>query len=122
MRRALRALLVVTFVAGQVGAAAHNLLVSHVTCLEHGEVIHSGAAPAQPDVGQPTERASRQGARGHEHDVCLIALHRRESAGPAVVALDSTVIPLIAPAPRMVAPPLRGQSVLRLAPKTSPPV
>ena len=121
MRRTLRALLVVTFVAGQVGAAAHNLLVSHVTCLEHGEVIHSGA-PAEPDLGQPTERATRQGARGHEHDVCLIALHRRESAGPAVVVPISSAIPLIAPAPPIVAPPLRGQSVFRLAPKTSPPV
>jgi len=121
MRRTLRALLVLTFVAGQVGAAAHSLLVSHVTCLEHGEVIHTGGA-AEPAFAQPSERVSRQGARGHEHEVCLIALHQRESAGPAAASLISTAAPLIAPAPPIAAVPLLGQSLFRLAPKTSPPV
>jgi hypothetical protein len=121
MRRTLRSLLVVIFLAGQIGAAAHNLLVSHVTCPEHGEVIHSAGA-ARPEAPQPSETVGRQGNRGHDHDVCLVALHRHESVGPTVGAMFGAAAPILSVALPPANAPLHSAAVYRLAPKTSPPV
>lgn len=118
--RSLRFLLAVIFVAGQLGGAVHNLLVLHVTCLEHGEVIHSTAAP---EAASPLGSVAMRAERAHDHDVCLVALHRRDQAQQAVPQA------IVAPAQRegreITAPITIAQArdpLFRLAPKTSPPV
>jgi hypothetical protein len=118
--RSLRFLLAVIFVAGQLGGAVHNLLVLHVTCLEHGEVIHSTAAP---EAASPLGGVALRAERAHEHDVCLVALHRRDQAQQAA---PQAVVAPAQPEVREAAPPITAAEardpLFRLAPKTSPPV
>jgi hypothetical protein len=46
------------FVAAQVAGFAHNLLVSHVTCPEHGEIIHETIASGQPNTPAQNNHAA----------------------------------------------------------------
>jgi hypothetical protein len=112
------------YVAAQVGGIAHNLLVTHVTCLEHGEIIHSVASPSARAVS-PTESVERSGEPGHDHDICLIALSRRERTQCGIIAAaPAQPLPLSSVAHFVAAeaPLFEGAPVFHLAPKTSPPV
>ncbi len=113
---------------------AHMLVVRHITCPEHGELLdvygklptRSEPTPAQvAAASSKTQFIGRPGdpllSGGHQH--CLLLLHRREQLAllPVPTALplpwpagDSMVI---ASADRM---PARF-SGLFIAPKTSPP-
>ena len=120
--RSVRFLLAVIFVAGQLGGAVHNLLVSHVVCLEHGDVIHSSAVAERVPVS-PHRGIAASPVRGHEHDVCLIALHRRDRVAQTAPAMALAPAPAQRPQsapPRVVPPPSARR--FELAPKTSPPV
>ncbi len=122
--RRLRALSLATiFVAGQLAGFAHNLLVSHTTCSEHGEVIHesSAAGHAAPTAAH---RVTPSGAPAvHEHDVCLVAMLRREHATAAVATTVELPTPLALrhARPSLGVPPPRSIDLYRLAPKNSPP-
>jgi hypothetical protein len=120
--RSVRFLLAVIFVAGQLGGAVHNLLVSHVVCLEHGEVIHSSAAPERQPAS-PHRGVAASPVRGHEHDVCLIALHRRERVAQTAPAVASAPAPADrSPIALAVVASAKSTRLFELAPKTSPPV
>lgn len=114
---------------GQVSSSLHMLLVRHVRCAEHGELVHAeehqngahAAVHAAGVPGGPSLRAS-EGDGDHGHDHCLVWSDRRKLA----------LLPAAIPAPRV---PIEGEapfslrpvaSVHRLrlyayAPKTSPP-
>jgi hypothetical protein len=115
---------------GQFSGIAHNLLVQHATCAEHGELVHTAGLQQTDGVGSavPADAAVRGSAPGeaveeHGHDHCLAVAHGRghiglQSAG-AAVSLDAT-------------PPALGSvtdgdavavsvALYRLAPKNSPP-
>ncbi|MBI5507779.1 MAG: hypothetical protein HY903_03385 [Deltaproteobacteria bacterium] len=114
------------FVGAQLAGIAHEALVIHVRCPEHGELIdaHPAAAlderlPARPTVGPShTEVNDRHG--GHVH--CgVVLVHRLPTA------LTAGAAPLFpqagADAPCAAADEWhRPVALVHLAPKTSPPL
>jgi hypothetical protein len=112
--------------ATHLAGIVHVLVVRHATCPGHGEMVH-GAAP----VAVRTPLGPGKVARGVPADAgeeldehCLmLATRRREMA-----ALTPTPQPFIhvPAATRLEAPPVVAavtpRALLRLAPKTSPPV
>lgn len=110
------------FLAAQLSSFSHQLLVKHITCAEHGELIHAGETDAAP-VADANSVTSTAQVAGHGHEHCDVFLARREQLAvvpPAVVVLAAA--PLALPLPvftrtvHSVSVPL-----LRLAPKSSPP-
>ncbi len=115
--------LTLLFAVGQLAGFAHLVLVPHVTCPEHGELMHAEAAPAAPTLaGGPARAWLNRGARAHGHDHCLAFSSRREdvlaAAGPAAPEVQAPAPHSAPPARTPFAPPL---ALLRLAPKGSPP-
>jgi len=116
--------------ASQFSSLAHQLLVQHAVCAEHGELVdvHAGVArhssidrTAGNEASVSTGDSAVVGAEADEH--CAALAHRRDqAAGPqraetlTFVAADEKLTP-----PRVDAhrPPQVVQ--LRLAPKQSPP-
>jgi hypothetical protein len=123
--RAHAAVLATVFLVGQLAGFVHRALVAHVTCPEHGEIIHSqvavdGSAHSHAPPCLTRESAPRG---GHEHDVCLVVLHQRTG----VVTTAAPTVEPTPPAPERTPGPIIAldftpQSVYSLAPKTSPPV
>lgn len=114
------------FLASQVSSFTHELLVKHVTCLEHGERLHAedGVASHVPEADSPALMASPAEVSGHGHEHCLATAARREELGvpPAVgVAISAPVARFIASAFEVVVTE-SPVALLRLAPKASPPV
>jgi hypothetical protein len=123
--RAHAAVLATVFLVGQLAGFVHRALVAHVTCPEHGEIIHSkveldGSAHSH---APPCLRSASAPTTGHEHDVCLVVLHQRNGAvTTAAPTLEPTPpTPERTPGP-FIALNVTPQSVYSLAPKTSPPV
>jgi hypothetical protein len=104
----------------------HVMLVSHVRCAEHGEMVdvdrdvdHQSAAPVSTG---PTLRATALLAKEHPHDHCTAITDRRQlcshtvaqllDAPPSVKSRPCVVIATIVPT----------RSLYRLAPKISPPI
>lgn len=123
--------LVATFcLLGQLSTLAHNILVRHATCAEHGELVHQSTAPgatkaisaARRDVAVRASAADDQ-AEGHGHEHCLVLAHGRGHVGLDGASAPATVEPPEYQAVAPVAAPARAAShtVYRLAPKTSPP-
>ena len=112
--------------AAQTLGVAHLAVVRHVTCLEHGELTHSGqtsvptkdATPAPRSLAAPQRADLSAAADNHEH--CLVCATRKEFV--AERAAQSLALPQRVSSPP-VAPPEPGSSqpLFRLAPKTSPP-
>jgi hypothetical protein len=111
---------------GQLASFAHLVLVRHVTCAEHGELIEVGREHA---VAVVTPHAAGAGiasaATGetHGHDHCLLAPMRRDRVAlGAPNALDCEHVDAYGTIGRVVArqvpPPI---AVILLAPKSSPP-
>jgi hypothetical protein len=117
-------------VVGPILGYAHMLLVAHVQCVEHGELLHVAAATAvetRANAGRRTAEPSVDSrsdveSESHEHDHCCVASARKtqaavDSVRPVAVA---TVQPAHPMSERAVAcPPV---ALYVLAPKTSPPV
>jgi hypothetical protein len=120
--------LAVLAVLSQLTALAHLIAVPHVTCPEHGELVHEEEPVARASA--PEGKSSEQLAHSliaatpfeDQHEHCV-------SAG---VTKDSTVIPRPLPQRIPVPAPLLALSVItselepsvpiyRLAPKNSPP-
>jgi hypothetical protein len=114
----------------QVLSLGHLLLVRHVTCPQHGDVIHLAhpieASTAARDAGQPgslrTVAASPVAIEG-DHDHCLVCTetNRRFAilAPAAPVLLHVTVVTSAPPPGRdAVFAPI---DLLLLSPKSSPP-
>jgi hypothetical protein len=112
---------------GQLSSVAHQVQVAHVTCPEHGELVHAEAgAPGQPAASEsalPSYAAVPAPPPAHDHDHCLVADFRR--AACVVLESDSG---FVAQDEWRTDGPARDVSrvatlaLFRLAPKTSPPV
>jgi hypothetical protein len=107
---------------------AHFLLVRHVVCAEHGELVHAGPGAERPAARVGAERrtpgvALRAAAVGHEHEHCAFASAARDGLAVgrqrAIVAAAALPVAALSSA----RPLLQGPRVVlfRLAPKTSPP-
>jgi hypothetical protein len=118
-------------VVGPILGYAHMLLVAHVQCVEHGELLHVAAAhtavETHANAGRRTAEPSVDArsdveSESHEHDHCGVASARKtqaavDSVRPVAVA---TVQPARPTSERAVeCPPV---ALYVLAPKTSPPV
>jgi hypothetical protein len=116
--------------SAQFASALHMLLVEHVRCAEHGELVHAngdkhedhGSVSRDVSSSGPTIGVSSRHA-DHGHDHCLTCSERRK------LALLPPMIPeLRAPEDRfaVLAPgwdaPFPSLRIYSLAPKTSPPV
>jgi hypothetical protein len=133
-RRARGLTLAVLLAAAQGSAWLHAAVVSHITCLEHGEAIHAAhARAADGDAGQAILVAGRnqQGVTRLSGSEAAVVAHEHCGAGAllswrgaALVAPAGAAAPLASAADDLsvVVPGLRTASVLYLlAPKTSPP-
>jgi len=128
VRRVSGLLLAFVLVASQASAWFHAIAISHVACLEHGEAMHGGAAPADDDRAVPDDEAAQLGIRadlatvaGHDHCANAALLRWRDVAltAPAILAAPEPASqPMPFAASRDVA---RAAVVYLLAPKTSPP-
>ena len=114
--------------AGQLSGFAHLVLVRHVTCAEHGDMIEVGrnraiAAKAVHRQAPVTfADASSEESHGHEH--CLIAPMRRDRiAAGAPASLDQLHVDAYCTIGRIAndeaSPPI---AIIVLAPKNSPPL
>lgn len=137
-RRLPAALLLLLVVVAQISSYAHLVLVPHVLCLEHGDFVESheqaapdeagAAAAASGDasaLGTTLSQAPAAPEVGHGHEHCLLASHHRgwvalpegrcfETEGLARSEPEACGTPANS-GPCAIA-------LLRLAPKTSPPV
>jgi hypothetical protein len=122
-------LLAFVLVLSQASAWFHAVAISHVACLEHGEVMHGGAVPADDARAAPDDEAAQLGIRadlatvaGHDHCDNAALLRWRDVAltAPAILAplAPAASRPMPFAPSRHVGP---GALVYLLAPKTSPP-
>jgi len=113
--------------AGQAFTLLHLVLVRHVTCPEHGELIH----PSELRRGEAADRY-QPGATAidvaaaptaHRHDHCPATSLRRERAAVArpghSIRADGACAAAVPT--RHDIPPATQVSLLLLAPKSSPP-
>jgi hypothetical protein len=108
--------------AAQVAPLLHLVLVPHMTCAAHGELVHGevSAAPSAPVDGDIAFTAAAS-AQQDEHEHCLTLSAQR----PAVLR-SSTRVAVDAPREQCTSgselPAFASLAVLELAPKASPPV
>jgi hypothetical protein len=124
----------VLLLAAQLVSVGHLLLVSHVTCPEHGDLIHAGqgheASHGQRAAGQDAlGRPSRPSIEGESpraenvHDHCLICTSTHERFAlipPASLRLASIEVSILRPASSH-AGPFAPVDLIVLSPKNSPP-
>jgi len=111
----------------QLFGVAHLAQVRHATCDEHGELVELGDQPAAtPAPPQQSARidgaAAGEGAHGHDHCVAAAQRHQRvlrgDDANPTLAARRTAVKSGFA----RDLTPTPALPLLRVAPKTSPPV
>jgi hypothetical protein len=106
----------------QAAAWVHGAATPHVTCLEHGESVHlapAAAGAATDTAADPTVRRAPSEPAAHAHEHCGLQGHRTTtSPSPApTVALASFEGPAALVSTRAPV----ATTLLRFAPKTSPP-
>lgn len=115
----------------QLSALTHFLIVEHVRCAEHGDLIHAdeqhngGVEEGSAQLGAPTstERFTPAGeGDGHDHDHCLVSSERRESSvlAPTLSIPTSTGVHTAILSDSLTELVLFAR-VYAFAPKTSPP-
>ena len=127
-RRAIALAVAGLCLGGQLASFAHLLAVRHVTCPEHGEIIHRDAVASRSSswrdraAEHSSLHASRSAAARDGHDACLVWAHRHEradiqraGASVRVEASTNAVERNVRAVPALPAP------LLLLAPKSSPP-
>ncbi len=104
------------------------MLVRHVRCAEHGDLIEVGRERAIVATtsyrNSPAELSDASSTDVHGHEHCLIAPMRRDRLGPdSLAVLDSAHVDAYGTIGLVhddeVAPPI---AVIVLAPKNSPPL
>lgn len=105
-------------------ALVHLVVVKHVRCAEHGDVMHAGdgdpdVVPARGDSAGV--RRARAGGDAESHDHCQSLVERRDirtfqATEITTVCLDVHEVDPAKPAPAIVA-----IAIYRVAPKVSPP-
>jgi hypothetical protein len=125
--RCLAGALATLALVGQLASFAHLVLVRHVTCAEHGELIEVGheraLAVATAHADSPGIATAATG-QAHGHDHCLLAPMRRDRVAlGAPHALDCAHVDAFGTigrvGARLIPPPI---AVILLAPKSSPPL
>jgi hypothetical protein len=130
-RRYLLASIACLVLVTQISTFAHLLVVRHVVCPQHGELVHADdeAPPSDgatlPSGENPRGSAVRTGRETNEDHVhCPVAMHRRQTS--VVPAGMFTIAPARAAETAAFAfrsiPRPAPFALFRLAPKTSPPV
>jgi hypothetical protein len=111
----------------QLSAVAHQVLVRHSRCVEHGELVHSAAlaqgighsARDVNDARPRFERSAESGPESHEHCAAVFEQRRTLAATPAeVLHVAESASPV---ALALLNGPDAGREVYDFAPKTSPP-
>jgi hypothetical protein len=121
------------WLVGQAAGTLHMLVVPHVFCAEHGELIESELSPgvaSEADVDQRFDSASStlqsdpanlRGSHAHEH--CFVTSRGQRST--TSILRSRTAIEHVyfasRPTARADAPRRSQGAVFRLAPKNSPP-
>lgn len=112
----------------QGSSAVHMLLVAHVRCAEHGELIHATEPRDRGSIAHTrTDRAAVEGMRhgsseaGHAH--CPLSSQRREVLTRVLRAAVGLALRSPAPAWTILGQQhgSDGPSRFRVAPKNSPP-
>jgi hypothetical protein len=118
------------WLVGQAAGTLHMLVVPHVFCAEHGELIESELSPdvaTEADVDDSAssalqrDPASLRGSHAHEH--CFVTSRAPRSTTSILrsrCAIDRVYF-ASRPAARADAPHRSQGAVFRLAPKNSPP-
>jgi hypothetical protein len=117
--------LVALFVLGQGALFAHQLLVPHQACAEHGgELIHVVAERPAPVFDSPSWLLAQPVSAPHGHDHCIAFSTRRHDAAPVIAppAAGERFQSTQTPPPEQLAAIVSRDLRLRLAPKSSPPV
>lgn len=116
-------LLLGVLVTGEGMTGAHELLVSHSLCREHGEVVHGQTviAPALDSARAGIANTEPAASIAREHEHCRLA-----GGSPRIQAPQRSRTFAGRLHPRHPVVPLRSESVtsvrlFRLAPKNSPP-
>ena len=123
MRRGRGLLLAGLLLLGQAAGLAHLLFGTHVTCPEHGDLIHprEGLAAARVAGSAWYPLPAAVGSEHGEH--CASALHQDDRSTPAApVASAAPATPRALPCPGDLAADVVPTPRFRLAPKTSPPL
>jgi hypothetical protein len=130
----------VLLLAAQLASVGHLLLVSHVTCPEHGDIIHAGqgheASHGQRVAGEdtlgrplrPSPRSPRSIEGGaplaeNVHDHCLIctSTHERFALFPPVSQRSASIEVAVSLPSSSHAGPFAPVDLIVLSPKNSPP-
>ncbi|MFI5308774.1 MAG: hypothetical protein ACHQ53_15560 [Polyangiales bacterium] len=131
LRKALLATAALLTLSGQASSLGHLLLVRHVVCAEHGELLHGdevaqGAAGARHTSLEDAARAAlRQDVTAlpeHAHTHCAVVASRKSAIVAAGAARALSAIAGVTPPSPRGAIPLRARAILLFAPKSSPPV
>jgi hypothetical protein len=118
----------------QLMSVGHQLLVSHVTCPEHGDIIHVG----QSHEASHGQRVAGEDALGHpsqlsivgtapwsdsDHDHCLICTitHDRFALFPPISQPLASIEVAVSLPPSLFAGPFSPVDLIVLSPKNSPP-
>jgi hypothetical protein len=130
LQQGLAVALVAVGLFGQLAAYAHLAFTRHVTCADHGELVDAGAEPESlqrdPQATATTAETvvGAQASAAHGHDHCLLAPVRRDRGALTLPAAE--LLAVLARTDDLVAPraivPAPAIALLRLAPKSSPPV
>jgi hypothetical protein len=104
--------------ASHFASLVHLVVVPHVTCLEHGDLVHAGNDTPAPETGEGTGLSTAPSVDDHDH-CSAVAQHRAVSMSLTRVepARPSTAVE--AGHELLGCPSL---AVLHVAPKASPPV
>jgi hypothetical protein len=133
-RRIFAAVLAFACLFSQLAGVLHLILVQHVACPEHGELVHADELRSEPHPGFAATRKPKPSSpaveatsgasakQHHSHDHCVAALQSREDSlallgTPAVAVLQRHVDAIDS----VEAVSISGGVLYRLAPKQSPP-
>lgn len=137
-RRALALLLAGVYVLSLSGSLLHQILVDHVRCADHGDLVHAApgahdhqsfsVAPVATAALAASDRATETHLDGHAHEHCAVAAFASMAATTsAIVVVAAPSSPLPPPDAPVLSPPAphtpwTDRERFRLAPKGSPPV
>jgi hypothetical protein len=118
----------------QLMSMGHQLLVRHVTCPEHGDVIHGGqvheASHGQSEAGKDAlgrparpsiEGSATRSDSGHDHCLVCTITHERFALFPPVSQRLASVEVVVLLSPSSQAGPFALVDLIAISPKNSPP-
>ncbi|MCB9741412.1 MAG: hypothetical protein H6741_29915 [Alphaproteobacteria bacterium] len=100
---------------GLSAAQVHRLLVQHVVCAEHGDVLELDSSRAAP-----SDEVSITSKADHDHDCPLEGIATQSVAAQTLSLPPPLAEPIVAPRLGALVDGVRGPP-LAYAPKTSPP-